>query len=426
MKHPNLYRLAAGVCAALLLLCGPCACGDGETLEPTDGTTASSPASSASAAPTAGTSGESTSSGETTSSSGTSSSDAGDTPTTGTTVSPVSHRLTAALEQWHPGVLGYDADYLLSVELDGVRVRADRLTYTCDAAGVRFDGAHMTVSSDTRQKGVPLTVHIRDNETGAETALSVPCKAWEQTFGDEFDGTALDGDKWTTFEEGSGGTISMQYRDNAQVRNGKLELSVRKETITYNGKTYEYTQGGVCTNGRFKQIGGLFTAAMKIPTQSSLNSAFWLIPGGGYGRTYMCYDSTAPQKGLAEIDIVEISNYWGNKYCIGEHFYDTEDNLSHSSRGASYVALERDATEHFVEYSVAWLENGLYYYADGRLMYADEQITPTGADDRDGRAAFIILTLGLYDESNSWCGPFRFTDDDFPITLQVDFVRAYR
>lgn len=350
------------------------------------------------------------------------------TSTPSGSVSNKDHTLTISIEQWHPGVLGYDVTYNMLPLLDDKLVNTNKMSYECDNSAVNFSGNTITIPSSVRESGKTLTVTATESTSGLKVQLPIECKAWQQTFNDDFDGTTLDSSKWTTFEEGSGGTISMQYRDNAVVSDGKLNLLVKKENREYNGKTYEYTQGGVCTNGRFNQTGGLFTVSMKIPKQSSLNSAFWLLPSGAYGKSFMMYDKNETSKGLSEIDIIEASYYWNNKYCIGEHFYDTLNDYSHSGRGASYVGIGADLSEQYVEYSLAWLDSGLYYYANGNLLYVDPNITLTGGANniKTGRPAYMILTLGLYAPDNTWCGPFQFVDSDFPITLYVDYARAYK
>ena len=351
---------------------------------------------------------------------------------TGSTSTPSNnkkHTLALNLSEWHPGVYGYDATYTLIPLLDDEMVNASQITYQCSTAGVKFSGNTVIIPSSVRQLGKPVVVTASEKTSGLKANLSIKCKKWENTFNDDFNGTAIDSSKWQTFEEGSGGTISMQYRDNAVVSDGKLNLIVKKENMTFNGKTFQYTQGGICTNGRFNQTYGLFTASMKIPKQPSLNSAFWLLPGGTYGRTYMAYDSKEPTKGLSEIDIVETSYYWNNTYCIGEHFYDTANSYTHSSKGKSYVGINKDLSDNYVEYSCAWLESGLYYYADGILLYTDNEVALNGGPNhnKQGRPAYMILTLGVYDENNTWCGPYsELEKSTFPITLYVDFARAYK
>lgn len=352
------------------------------------------------------------------------------TQNSGTTVTtaPVKHELVLTLDQWHPGVVGYDAEYTILPFLDDQLVGAKKMTYSSLSDGVKISGNTVTIPYSVRSKGQPVTITGMEKSTGAKASLSIDCKSWESTFTDEFNGTSLDSTKWGIFEEGSGGTISMQYRDNATVADGKLSLWVKKEKITFNGKEFDYTQGGVSTQGRFTQKYGLFTCSMKIPKQSSLNSAFWMMPGGAYGSTYMFYDSRQTTKGCSELDFVEISGYWGKKYSIGEHFFDTADNKAHSSKGLGEAPLSVDPTENFVEYSCAWLEDGLYYYANGELKWCDTSIGDLGGSNgkKTGRPGYMILTLGLYAPDNTWCGPWEFKDSDFPISLEVDYVRAYQ
>lgn len=344
-----------------------------------------------------------------------------------TTSAPKSHQLTLSLEQWHPGVAGYDAEYTIVPVMDDQLVGAKQMKYTSSASEVRISGNTVTIPYSVRSKGQPVTITGTESATGAKAAVSIACKSWTSTFADEFNGTSVDSSKWGTHEEGGGGTISATYRNNATVADGKLSLWVKKETVTINGKTFDYTQGGISTLGRFTQKYGLFTCSMKIPKQSSLNSAFWMIPGGAYGSSYMLYEKTKNSKGCGELDIVEASGYWGKKYCITEHFFDTKMNKEHTSKHL-YPELSVNPAETFVEYSCAWLENGLYYYADGKLVWLDTDIGDIGGSNgqKTGRPGYLILTLGLYAPDHTWCGPWEFKDSDFPIALEVDFARAYK
>ena len=342
------------------------------------------------------------------------------------TASPVKHTLTLSLDQWHPGVAGYDAEYMIVPVMDDQLVGAKQMIYSNSTGGVKISGNTVTIPYSVRSKGQPVTITGKENSTGVTATVSIPCKTWTSSFGDEFDGTSLDSSKWGCHEEGTG-DIALMYHENATVADGKLSLWVKKEQKTYNGRTYEYTQGSVSTYGKYTQKYGLFTCSMKIPKQSALNSAFWMFPGGAYGSTYHFYDKTQPSKGCSELDFVEISGYWGKKYCITEHFYDTADNKAHTSKYL-YPELSVDPTENFVEYSCAWLEDGLYYYANGKLVWYDISVSPTGGSNgkKTGRPGRIIVSLGMYAPENTWCGPWQFKDSDFPISLEVDYVRAYQ
>ena len=343
-------------------------------------------------------------------------------------VSNKDHTLSLKLESWHPGVYGYDASYTLLPFLDGEMPNSGNVTYKASDSAVKFKGNVVTIPSSVRQKGNDVTVTLTEKTTGLKTDIKIQCKKWDVTFNDEFNGTEIDSTKWSTFEEGSGGTISMQWRDNAFVQDGKLNLIVKKEEKTFNGKTVQYTQGGISTKGKFDQVCGLFTASMKIPKTPSLNSAFWLLPGGAYGKAYMTYDKDETTKGLSEIDIVEASYAWNNTYCIGEHFYDTANEYEHSSKGKSYVGINKDLAENYVEYSCAWLEDTIYYYADGILLYTDDAVVSKGGiKPKDGLPAYLIFTLGVYGPDNTWCGDYSELENaTFPITLYVDYARVYK
>ena len=343
-----------------------------------------------------------------------------------TTASPVKHTLTLTLDQWHPGVAGYDAEYMIVPVMDDQLVGAKQMTYSSSTGGVKISGNTVTIPYSVRSKGQTVTITGKENSTGVTATVSIPCKTWTSSFGDEFDGTSLDSSKWGCHEEGTG-DIALMYHENATVADGKLSLWVKKEQKTYNGRTYEYTQGSISTYGKYTQKYGLFTCSMKIPKQSALNSAFWMFPGGAYGSTYHFYDKIKPSKGCAELDFVEISGYWGKKYCITEHFYDTADNKAHTSKHL-YPELSVDPTKNFVEYSCAWLEDGLYYYANGKLVWYDISVSTIGGSNgqKTGRPGRIIVSLGMCAPENTWCGPWEFKDSDFPISLEVDYVRAYK
>ena len=355
-----------------------------------------------------------------------------ETPTTASSAAPTdpkAHTLTLQLEQWHPGVVDRDAEYTVTAELDGVLCGFRSMSYRSDAEGVAFDGNRIVIPYSVRKKGQPVRITGTETATGAEAVLEIPCKSWELTFSDEFNGSAIDTTKWGGHEVGSYNELTVN-KMNAEVSDGVCRLYVRQEdtVVNANGKTVHYSQAGISTYGKYTQMYGLFTCSMKIPKESSLNSAFWMFPGGAYGSTYHFYDRVTPSKGCGEIDIVETSGAWGSKYCITEHFFDTANGRDHSSRH-TYPELAVDPTEHFVEYSCAWLEDGLYYYADGKLVFTDTQVTVLGGSNgkKTGRPGRIIVTLGLYGKDNTWCGPWEFDESNWPNPcLTVDYVRAYQ
>ena len=337
-----------------------------------------------------------------------------------------SDALVIELDGWHPGVVGYDVQYTIHTYMNDYYAGYKNFTFSASDPDVTFTGNKVNIPWAVRLKGEPITVTVTHKKTGAERSLEIPVHNWEMTFSDEFEGDQLDGTKWSTFEHGVYTSVSVRGH-NATISDGKLHLWIRKEKITMHGKTFEYSDAGVSTYGKFTQKYGLFTCSMKCPTQTSVNSAFWMIPQGAYSRVYMFYDKLNPMSGCSELDFIEYSAHWGNSYSIGEHYYDTSADLFHHTKSKMTEDLGFSPTEQFAEYACAWMPDAMYYYCNGKLMFTTTGMVDRGtAKDWEGKPGYIILTLGMYPPENTWCGPFNFTDEDFPIGLEVDYVRVYQ
>jgi beta-glucanase (GH16 family) len=128
-------------------------------------------------------------------------------------------------------------------------------------------------------------------------AAQCPTLVWH----DEFNGTALDLNKWEP-QIGDGcdygvcqwGNNELEYykADNAVVSNGALKILVKQERV----KRYNYTSARLRTSGLGDFTYGRFEARMKLLKGQGLWPAFWMLssnePKGGW-----------PQSG--EIDIME-------------------------------------------------------------------------------------------------------------------------
>lgn len=346
--------------------------------------------------------------------------------------------LSLALDgEWHPGVYGYDVTYTLKPVQNNAEVA---VTYKASNSKVTFSGNEITIPSSVRQIGKPITV-TATAENGETATLDIKCKSWSVTFEDDFEGTELDSAKWTDFEVGSGGgEVSATKKGNYTIADGKINLQVKRENWSINGKDFVYSQGAISTKDKFDQVGGLFTASVKIPKQEALNSAFWLLPSfGSHASTFLGYKESNTANGLGEVDILETNYWWNNKYSVGEHFYDkTIDGTPEDQHNSPIVGDVRysvgcDMSENYVEYSVAMLDSGLYYYANGELMYFDSDFSFNGGlnNDQTGIPAYMILSLGVYKDDNyNWVGRYdeleKVADSEFPLSMSIDFAKAYK
>jgi beta-glucanase (GH16 family) len=121
-------------------------------------------------------------------------------------------------------------------------------------------------------KGFIIIIFYMLNKTllvllGAASLTSVSGEKWVQTWGDEFDGSSVDGGKWNVeYANGGFGNNELQFYtnrwDNVKVEGGNLVITARRED--YGGN--QYTSGKLTTSGHFSTTYGKFETRAKLPT----------------------------------------------------------------------------------------------------------------------------------------------------------------
>jgi len=102
----------------------------------------------------------------------------------------------------------------------------------------------------------------------AETTM-LPPAGYELVFSDEFNGDQIDTEKWNFRLVDK--MLSALERDNVSVRNGNLEIALRKEAVA--GK--DYTAGGIISKQTF--VYGYYEARFKTPPAEGWHTAFWAM-----------------------------------------------------------------------------------------------------------------------------------------------------
>ena len=155
----------------------------------------------------------------------------------------------------------------------------------------------------------------------AATAKS-PDASWNLIWADEFNGTALDQDKWNYEDDCWGGgneerQCYTQKTENVEIANGLLTIRAIKEktrgfantraardgevslapgTKRYARVRRPFSSGRIVSRGKGDWTYGRFEARMKLPTGQGLWPAFWMLPSdyayGGWAAS-------------GEIDIME-------------------------------------------------------------------------------------------------------------------------
>ncbi len=351
---------------------------------------------------------------------------AGTASGTGTTGKPTNGRsLAVALVQYHPGIPGFDAEYQLRAEYDGVLVNASSIAYSCTNKNVRISANKVVIPESVRNAGRAVVIDAK-HTSGATAQLSIPVRSWTPSFTDEFEGSTLDSSKWAPFEvlvDYGGEEVTVP--DCYTIQNGVLSMKVDKRTTVANGKTYTLAGAALSTYDSFSQKTGCFLASIKMPEEAGLCSAFWLMPKPyvGWGRCYHYYTASNPGIGCGEIDIVEYSNAWKGKYQTTEHFWDFSTGQHHSEMVEVPV---QNITSAFHVYGAVIEEDASYFYCDGKLVKVNDDVAQKGKGNKRSLDSFMLLSFHTGEREGGWLGGWNFEDSAFPIYTDVDRVRAYR
>lgn len=165
---------------------------------------------------------------------------------------------------------------------------------------------------------------------------------WRLTFAEEFEGRAIDLDKWAAESGSPGHILSSRWPENLEVDSGALRIRTRREVR--GGK--QWTTGHLWTRG-FRQRYGYFEARIKIAGSSGLNNAFWLI--------------TRPDR-ICEIDITEA--HYPSRNNVTVHKWSGE-----YARNTKAVKAAADLSEEFHIYALEWDEENISWFFDGQRIH---------------------------------------------------------
>jgi beta-glucanase (GH16 family) len=211
----------------------------------------------------------------------------------------------------------------------------------------------------TTPAATPTAASAQPTPTPAPAAPGI----WHPVFTDDFDGTALAPDRWTTCYDWNLGGCTNAGNDEIQwylpgqvaVGGGQLNLSaVRRPTTGSDGVTYPWRSGMVST-GRDSWEGtprhvfsyGYFAARIKVPAGAGFFPAFWLMP-----QTR----ATPP-----ELDVVEFIG--GTRSVVMTvHWTGPDGEDLHQGRHFS-GSLDYSAGYHV--FALDWEKNSLTWFVDG-------------------------------------------------------------
>jgi beta-glucanase (GH16 family) len=228
---------------------------------------------------------------------------------------------------------------------------------------------------------------------------------WEkyELFNDEFEGTALDPNKWHPKNpRWLGRQPAFFYPGNVSVNKGKLHLAMKKQEVPEMPKDkgyHTYTSAAVQSKTRVKY--GYFEVKCR-PMKSHGSSSFWF------------YHSTPDL--WTEIDVFEIGGAapgFEKKYNMNLHVFRTPAEKKHWSTHGEWIAPSNLADDFHV-YGLEWDKEKVKWYFDGVLVRWVENTH-----------WHQPLTLNFDSETMpKWFGLPK--DSDLPSTYSIEYVRAWK
>lgn len=286
---------------------------------------------------------------------------------------------------------------------------------------------------------VVSVVHVSDDEESSSRSPD-PAPAslggdWELAWSDEFDGTALDDDKWSTKEPWTGAPGFVNDSEawlphpatsaNLVVGAGSVRIDARREELARdNGQVM--TTAMLTSRGKYDSFThGVIEARVRLPTGQGLWPAFWLL-GNGTGSEGW------PATG--EIDVFEfVNNATGGagRMYSSVHWGDVVEGSVEAHHAASEsVAVPWWGDDEFHTFTLHRTPDFLRFYVDGaqvmELLPGEDvpsyprTVPVDGPLFEDPMHVRLSLEVG-----GPWAGDGHSAAQYEPGSLVVDYVRAW-
>ncbi|TFE01501.1 Ig-like domain-containing protein [Jeotgalibacillus salarius] len=279
----------------------------------------------------------------------------------------------------------------------------------------------------------PDDVVGEDIELGTSEDSAI--EGWELVFNDEFDGSELDESKWN-YDTGyylnddpgtwGWGNNELQHytdsEDNIFVEDGKLNITALDDPASFEqdpDRVAPYSSGKITTQDKFKFTYGRVDFSAKLPAVSGAWPALWMMPND---EVYGSWASSG------EIDVMEARGRVPGTTSGAIHFGGEWPSNTYLSGEQHFEEGGRIDTD-FHTYSVVWEEDSINWYVDGQFFYrvtkeqwfsAAVQDNPNAPFDQD---FYLIMNLAM----GGWFdGGVEPDVDDFPVSMEVDYVRVYK
>lgn len=225
---------------------------------------------------------------------------------------------------------------------------------------------------------------------------------YKLVFEDNFDGTELDGTKWTKAPEQKRQDLNNYWCDDMSYLDGEGNLIIE---MSYDEENDRFNSGAVQTEGLFEQTCGYFEIRCTLNTKPGYWTAFWLMSEAVLSENNGGRDGT-------EIDIYE-SPFYGKKQIQHTLNWDGYGKM-HKSEGKIVSADVYDGEYH--TFGLLWTKEEYVYFIDGKETWRTDAKKARGTCE-------VPLYMIISAETGGWTG---IPDSaDLPDSIRVDYVRVY-
>lgn len=252
---------------------------------------------------------------------------------------------------------------------------------------------------------------------------------WRLAWSDDFDGPALDPQKWRVENSrfGHGNDELQCYTpNNVRLGDGQLILEARRETVRCPQQDQPFTSGMIRGNIAVRQ--GAVEIRAKMPSGAGLLPALWMLP---VERVY------GPDGKSGEIDILEVNTTKPDVAHGTLHWHYPDCGWGCSRYGGQYAVGEPGLDEEFHTYRLEWSPGRIAWFVDNIGYYelgdqAPRQWASRGVNAVAGSVEYpkpfdelnpmyLILNVAV---GGKWPGTPP-AGTRFPTAMAVDWVKVY-
>lgn len=238
----------------------------------------------------------------------------------------------------------------------------------------------------------------------AAEVTPLPPAGYEKVFSDEFDGDSIDTQKWGFRLDSK--LLSTQRQENISVKDGHLEIALRKESV--GGK--EYTAGGIISREKF--VYGYYEASFKTPPAEGWHTAFWAM-------RKRFPDQPKGPSALLELDFCEQDGGDPHFYSFGvinQSRYHQKKNHQSWNAGRWVIEDAPDTSASFNVWGCEFTPEVTRFYFNGRLA---KEISSAGFPHDEMNVWLSVIASTL--KGDRWVD-----DSKLPNVVQCDYIRVYQ